>query len=100
MIEIDKRYENIDNKVKNSYKIKIEKLIKEENNLKEKLKTEVTKVKEKLENYLSQINNISKICEKIKKGMKIMENEEEKNMIKTLSYVSKKIKVKKKYIYI
>ena len=89
MIEIDKTYENIDNQVTKSYKIKIEKLIKEENDLKEKLKTEVTKVKEKLENYLSQINNISKICEKIKKGMKIMENEEERNMIKTLSYVSK-----------
>ena len=89
MIEIDKRYENIDNQVTKSYKIKIEKLIKEENDLKEKLKTEVTKVKEKLENYLSQINNLSKICEKIKKGMKIMENEEERNMIKTLSYVSK-----------
>ena len=62
--------------------MKIQIIIKEENNLKEKLKTEVTKVKEKLENYLSQINNISKICEKIKKGMKIMENEEEKNMVK------------------
>ena len=89
MIEIDKRYENIDNQVTKSYKIKIEKVIKEETDLKEKLNTEVTKVKEKLENYLSQINNISKICEKIKKGMKIMENEEEKNIIKTLSYVSK-----------
>ena len=95
MIEIDKTYENIDNQVTKSYKIKIEKLIKEENDLKEKLKTEVTKVKEKFENYLSQINNISKICEKIKKGMKIMENEEEKNMIKTLSYVSKINKSKK-----
>ena len=95
MIEIDKTYENIDNQVTKSYKIKIEKLIKEENDLKEKLKTEVTKVKEKFENYLSQINNISKICEKIKKGMKLMENEEEKNMIKTLSYVSKINKSKK-----
>ena len=38
MIEIDKTYENIDNQVTKSYKIKIEKLIKEENDLKEKLK--------------------------------------------------------------
>ena len=76
MIEIDKTYENIDNQVTKSYKIKIEKLIKEENDLKEKLKTEVTKVKENFENYLSQINNISKTCENIKKGMKIMQNEE------------------------
>ena len=32
----------------------------EENKLKEKLKTEVTKIKEKLENHLSDCNNIIK----------------------------------------
>ena len=89
MLEIDKTYENIVNQVTKSYEIKIEKLVKEEEDLKEKLKTEVTKVKEKLENYLSQINNISKTCEKIKKGIKLLENDEDKNMIKTLSYISK-----------
>ena len=89
IIEIDKTYENVDNQVTKSYKIKIEKLIKEEENLKEKLKTEVTKIKEKLENYLSQINNLSKTFEKIKKGIKLMGNDEEKNMIKSLSYISK-----------
>ena len=89
MIEIDKTYENVDNQVTKSYKIKIEKLIKEEKNLKEKSKTEVTKIKEKLEKYLSQINNLCKTFEKIKKGIKLMENNKEKNMIKTLSYVSK-----------
>ena len=44
MIEIDKRYEKIDNEVTKSYEIKIEKLKKEEEDLKEKLKTEVTKI--------------------------------------------------------
>ena len=83
MIEIDKRYEKVDNDVTKSYEIKIEKLKKEENDLKEKLKTEVTKIKEKLENYLSQIYNLSNDCDKIIKGLKSFQKEE-KNMIKTL----------------
>ena len=60
----------------------------EENNLKEKLQTEVTKVKEQLENFLSKTNNIIKINEKINKGIKSLEKEE-KNMTKKLSYISK-----------
>ena len=88
MIEIDKRYEKVDNEVTKSYEIKIEKLKKEEEDLKEKLKTEVTKIKEKLEINLSNINNLQKICEKILKGIKSSEDED-KNMIKTLSYISK-----------
>ena len=44
MIEIDKRYEKVDNEVTKSYEIKLEKLKKEEEDLKEKLKTEVTKI--------------------------------------------------------
>ena len=88
MIEIDKRYEKVDNEVTKSYKIKLEKLKKEEDDLKEKLKTEVTKIKEKLEINLSNINNLQKICEKILKGIKSSEDED-KNMIKTLSYISK-----------
>ena len=70
MIEIDKRYEKVNNETTKSYEVKIEKLKKEEDDLKEKLKTEVTKIKEKLENYLSLTNNLSKKCEKIKKGIK------------------------------
>ena len=88
MIEIDKRYEKVDNEVTKSYEIKIEKLKKEEEDLKEKLKTEVTKIKEKFEIYLSEINNLQKTSEKIIKGINSLQNEE-KNMIKTLSYVSK-----------
>ena len=47
-----------------------------------------------MEKSLSKINNIIKICEKIKKGIKTLEKEE-KNMIKTLTYFSKINKNKK-----
>ena len=77
-----------------SYLNKHEQLIKEENDLKEKLQNEVTKIKEKLENFLSQSNEEIKINEKINKGIKKMENEE-KNIIKILSYVSKINKTQK-----
>ena len=40
-------------------------LIKEENNIKEQLKNEVDKAKEKLEKFLSETNNQIKINEKI-----------------------------------
>ena len=44
-----------------SFEIKHEKLIKEENDLRENLQNEVTKVKEKLENFLSESNKLIKI---------------------------------------
>ena len=88
MSKIDKEYERVDKEITKSYGIKREKLNKEENDLKEKLKTEVTKIKEKLELSLSEIKNLSKIIDKIKKGIKTLENEY-KNMNKYLSYVSK-----------
>ena len=56
--------------------------------MKENLQNEVTKIKEKLENHLSEANNEIRMCERIKKGIQKMENEES-NMIKLLSYVSK-----------
>ena len=87
MVEIDKTYERVDKETTKSYELKRDKLNKEEEDLKEKLKTEVTKIKEKLENYLSQTLNLTKIYERIIKGIKSLENEA-KNMIKTLSYVS------------
>ena len=86
--EIDKLYDQIFNEVTKSFEIKHEKLKKEEKDLKEELQIEVTKVKEKLEIFLSESNRIIKLDEKIEKGIKVLEKEE-KNMIKTLSYVSK-----------
>ena len=61
---------------------------KEEEDLKEKLKTEVTKIKEQLEINTSEVDNLIKINEKLKKGINSLEKEEN-NMIKILSYVSK-----------
>ena len=106
--KINKLYEKAIDDITKSYIKKHEELIKEENNMKEKLKNEVTKIKEKLEIYLSESKNEIKINERINKGinllcyMKInimhiikkMENEE-KNIIKTLSYVSKINKTQK-----
>ena len=96
--KIDKLFEKITNEVTKSYELKYEKLKKEETNLKEKLQNEVTKVKEKLELYLRESNNIIKINEKINKGIQNIEKEKEneKSMIKTLSYVSKINKNQKK----
>ncbi len=95
MKEIDNTYDKVDKETTKSFEIKREKLKTEEENLKEKLKTEVTKVKEKFEIHLSEINSLLKSCERIVKGIKALEKEE-KNMIKTLSYVSKINKNQKK----
>ena len=75
----------------NSYKIKIEKLLKEEDDLKEKLKNEVTKVKEKLEFFLADTDKTIKTGEKINKGIKGIELDKENigSFIKKLNYISK-----------
>ena len=86
--EINQLYEKVNKQVKNSFELKHEKLIKEENNLKEKLQNEITKVKEKLEEYSIESNRIIKIYERINKGLDKLEKEE-KTMLKILSYVSK-----------
>ena len=69
-------------------------LLKEENNIKEKLQNEVTKTKEQLENIWSQLNNEIKLNERINQGLKKFENED-KNINKILSYISKINKNKK-----
>ena len=78
MIKIDKAYEKVNNDATKSFELKRTKLNEEEENLKNKLKTKVTKIKENLENYLTQVNNVFKICEKIKRGFQALEKEEEK----------------------
>lgn len=87
--EINNLYDKIDKEVTDSFILKHEKLTKEENDIKEKLQNEVTKVKEGLENFLSESNRVIRENEKIKKGLKNFEKNEEKNMIKILSYISK-----------
>ena len=59
-----------------SFLKKHEKLLKEENDMKEKLDNKVTKVKEQLENYLSELNNEIKLNERINKGIKKLEKDE------------------------
>ena len=56
--------------------------------IKEKLQNKVTKFKEKLEIFLSEINNLINTNEKINKGIQKFDKEE-KNIIKVLSYISK-----------
>ena len=85
--EIDKRYEKVDKETTESFQRKRELLDTEEENLKDNLKNEVTKIKEKMEIFLSQIYNMSKSCDKIIKGLKSF-NKEENNIVKLLSYVS------------
>ena len=90
--EIDKinnLYDKIFKEVTKSFQIKHEKLLKEENEMKEELQNKVTKTKEKLENMLTESNEVIRVCEKINKGIKSLEKDEEKNMIKVLSYVGK-----------
>ena len=92
---IDKSYDEVNNEIIKIFKIKHEELIKKENELKEELQNEVTKIKEKLENFLSESNNLIRINENVSKGLKIFEKEDNKNMLKILSYVSKINKNKK-----
>ena len=95
LIEIDKLYNKVNSELKISFEKKHEKLLKEENDLREKLQNEVTKIKEQLENNLSESNTIIKHNERINKGIKQFQNEERKNMIKILSYISKINKINK-----
>ena len=86
IIKINNLYDNIDKEITKSFEIKHQKLIEEENNLKENLQNQVTKTKEQLEKFLSGCNGILKNTERINKGIKKLENN--KNMIKDLTYIS------------
>ena len=89
IIKIDKLYDDINLELTNFFNEKHEILINKQNQLKEQLQNEVTKVKEKLENFLSDSNRYIKNGQNIQKWVKILENEEEKDIFKTLSYISK-----------
>ena len=86
--KIDKLYQKTVDEITKSFVLKHEKLIKEENDLKENLQNEVTKVKEKLEKYWSQSNNEIKLNEKLNQGLKQLKNKEN-NIITNISYISK-----------
>ena len=63
------------NDITRSFQIKHEKLVNEENELKEELNNKVTEVKKHLEKYLSQTNNEIKKNERINRGINIFKNE-------------------------
>ena len=60
--------------------------------LKDKLDNEVTKIKEKLEEYLSLSNSLIRNYEKINKGIQTLKKDDQNkniNIIQNLTYVSK-----------
>lgn len=85
---MDDSYEKAMEDIRNGYMKKHEQLMTEEYDLVEKLRFNETKYKDMLENLLTEYDKSIKLSEKINKGMKKMENEE-KNVLKVLSYVSK-----------
>jgi hypothetical protein len=96
--EIDNLFDKVNNEVTSSFVQKHEALTKQENDLKEDLQNNVTKVKEKLEIYLSESNRLIKLSEKINKGIKSLEKDSEKSKIKILSYISNINKNKKEIL--
>ena len=94
IMHINNTYDKVYKEVTQCLIKRHEQLIKEENKLVENLQNEVTKIKEKLEIFLNQANQILKNSERINKGIKSTEKDN-KNIIKTLTYVSKINKNKK-----
>ena len=94
--EINILFEKTMNEISESYLKKHEKLTIEEHNMKTKLENEVTRTKEKLEKFLTETNETIKKNNRFKGGCKNIENEEN-NIIKTLSFISK-INKNQKYI--
>jgi len=88
VIEIDKLYEKVEKEITEYFKRKHEELIQKEKEIKDNLQIEVTKTKEKLEEFLTFSNKIIKDIERINKGIKSLEKEE-KNILKNLTYISK-----------
>ena len=88
MIKLDNLFDKSSKDLIKSFEEKHLALTKQENDIKEKLQNEVTKVKEKLEQNLSHYNYLINSFEKIKKGLKSFEKQG-KTMIQNLSYVSK-----------
>ena len=86
--KINNIYESLIEKQENCYQKKYELILNEKNELIEKLNFEVTKVKNGLEKYLSDINNEILMKERINKGIKKMDNKEQ-NIFQIFAYISK-----------
>jgi len=93
---IDKTYEDLYEEITNCFITKHNNLINKEHVLKDSLKNEITKIKEKLEIYFSEIYDMIKKSEISSKIIKSYEmNKEEKIAIKELTYISFLNKIKK-----
>ena len=82
----------MDKETTKSFELKHEKLIKEEKEIKDKLDNDVTKIKSKLEEHLSLANALIRNYEKINKGIQGLNKGEQNdniNLLKNLTYVSK-----------
>ena len=100
---INESYEKMNKATTKGFELKHEKLIKEEKEIKDKLDNEVNKIKSKLEEYLSLANTLIRNYEKINKGIKILNKEEQNQNIKllrNLTYISKLNKNQKEMINI
>jgi len=86
--KINSIYDKLNNELTQSFLKGHEQLIKEENDLREQLQNKVTKVKEILESFLTQCNISIKSYENIQKEIKIIEKNEEKDIIRELAYIS------------
>ena len=86
--KINSIYDKLNNELTQSFLKGHEQLIKEENDLREQLQNKVTKVKEILESFLIQCNISIKSYENIQKEIKIIEKNEEKDIIRELAYIS------------
>ena len=90
--EINAAYEKVDKQSSEYFELKHKELKEQEKEMKDKLQTEVTKIKSKLEEYRSLTDNLIKTYERINKGIKTLNKEEENQNIKllrNLTYVSK-----------
>ena len=97
IININNSYDTVFNNISKAFELKHEKLYQKEKDLIENLQNEVTKIKEKLEIFISECNDLIRFSEKLDKGIKKLENDKnEENKIKKLSYISEMNKHQKK----
>ena len=67
--EINFAYDKVNDEASKFFELKHEKLINEEKDMKDKLQTEVTKIKSKFEEHLLVIKDLIRNYERIKKGI-------------------------------
>ena len=87
--KIIKLHEKIMNDITASFIEQHEKLNQKENELKSELDLKVTNIKEELENFLIESNDVLTSCERTEKEIKYYEKKNDNKDIKTLYYITK-----------